>query len=196
MKISFAPLTALLLLALVPACSASSPALPQTAPQETSVQAKLDITGPGGYHVLTLTAWNKADVDHVTLSLLKNTGSGYAATGATKTVSNANLATALTFSNLRYGTSYKVVANAFNDAAGTVQIDNIAQAGNDTACSVAFTTPSLVTSTSGDNVNDTAMTITIPVRLKDKTFAGQASAGSGVGVTNGTIVNTTATETF
>lgn len=167
----------------------------KAAPTEVAVSATLNVTGPTGYRVLTLTAWNKADIDHVTLTLYKDAGAGYVATGATKTVANAALASAISLGNLRLATNYKVVARAYADAAETNEIDNIAATGSDANCSTAFTTPSLVTNAAGDNVNDASISLAIPVRLKDKTFAG-AAGGTGVAVTNGTIVDTTASETF
>lgn len=161
------------------------------AEQLVAMNARLDITGPGGYRVQTLTAWNLADIDHVKLTLYKN---GTVVT--TKNVARASLSTALTFSNLKMATSYKILAQAFADSAETSEIDNTVEAGADTANSVSFTTPSLVAATAGDNVDDSTRTITVPVKLKNKTFAGNASSGSGVSVTNGTIVNTGNTENF
>lgn len=171
--------------------------LPAPIADSVAMNAMLNITGPSGYHVLTLTAWNKADIDHVNLTLLKDDGSGaYVATGATKVIANAALGTAVTLGNLKLASNYKVVARAYSDAAGAVEIDNMAESGSDADCRTFFTTPSLVASGTGDNVDDTARTVTLPLRLMNKTFAGQANAGSGVAVTNGTIVSTTATETF
>jgi hypothetical protein len=161
------------------------------AEQLVDMTAHLDITGPGGYRVQTLTAWNLSDIDHVKLTLYKN---GTVVT--TKSVARANLATALTFSNLKMATTYKILAQAFSDTAEATQIDNTAEAGADTANAVTFTTPSLVAATAGDNVDDSTRTITVPVKLKNKTFAGNANSGSGVTVTNGTIVNTGNTESF
>ena len=162
----------------------------------TSVRANLAITGPEGYHVQTLTAWNLSNIDHVTLALYRNDSGSYVATGATKTIANAALTSAVTLSNLEMGAGYKVVARAYADAAGTSEIDNIAQSGSDTGCSSTFTTASLVSSAGGDNVNDGTIALTIPVHLMNKTFAGQANDNTGVSVTNGTIVNTTTAETF
>jgi hypothetical protein len=173
-------------------CNASHLAAAPKVPATLAARATLNITGPSGYRILTLTAWNRTDIDHVSLALYKEG----VATGAAKTVANAALGSPVTLTNLRYGTTYKVVARAWADAAGTTEIDNIVDAGSDSACSTTFTTPSLVAATAGDNVSDGAVAIAIPVRLKDKTFAGQAAGSTGVGVTNGTIVNTTAAESF
>ena len=202
---AFRPLAAGAALALLAGCASPMPAgvaagtvqgtngnlgvIP--AAQETSVVGRLDISGPGGYRVMALTAWNLADIDHVKLTLNKD---GMAV--ATKKIARADLAKPVTLSNLKMASTYKVVAQAFADAAGTNAIDNTAEAGSDAANSVTFTTPSLVTNANGDNVDDTARTITIPVKLKNKTFAGQANSGTGVTVTNGTIVNTGNTESF
>jgi hypothetical protein len=156
-----------------------------------SLVGHLSITGPEGYRIQTLTAWNLNDIDHVKLTLSKG-----GATVATKTIARAALSQAVTLSNLRMATGYKIVAQAYADAAEATEIDNTAEAGSDAANAVSFTTPSLVTAASGDNVNDSTVTLTIPVKLKNKTFAGTANSGTGVAVTNGTIINTGNTETF
>lgn len=193
MKASLAGLILLSMLLPLDACSTSNPALAPAAPSTVDVQANVAVTGPGGYHVQTLTAWHLADVDHVTLTLYKQVSGTYTATGATNTISAANLTQAITLKALQMGTSYEVVAQAY-DASGA-EIDDATQAGSAANDTVTFTTASLVTSTSGDTINDAAQTITVPVRLENKTFSGQASA-SGVTVTNGTIVNTTSPESF
>lgn len=205
MKTLLTTLTAALTLAVLAGCATSVPAgvaagtvngsngalgvIP--AAQEVTMVGHLAITGADGYRVQALTAWNLSDIDHVTLTLTKG-----GATVATKKVPRADLNKPVSLSNLKMATSYKVVAQAFADAAGTTAIDNTAEAGSDAANSVGFTTPALVASASGDNVDDAARTITIPVKLKNKTFAGAANSGSGVAVTNGTIVNTGNTESF
>ena len=167
------------------------------AEQEVAMTARLDITGPSGYRLQTLTAWNLSDIDHVTLVLLKEAGNGtYAPTGATKTIARAALSQPVTLSNLKMATQYKVVAKAYADAAATNQIDNTAEAGSDAANAVVFSTPSLVISASGDTIDSASRTLTIPVKLKNKTFAGSANSGAGLTVINGTIVNTTAGESF
>ena len=188
---------AIAILAATAGCSTTSMTAAQTpAPQTASVTANLAISGPGGYRVQTLTAWNLSNVDHVNLTLYKSVSGSFVATGATKTIANASLSSAVTLSNLDMATTYKVVASAFADAAGTQEIDDIAQSGSDALCSTTFVTPSLVASGSGNNVDNSTQAITVPIQLENKTFAGQATSGSGVAVTNGTIVNTTAAETF
>jgi hypothetical protein len=193
-------LTVAATLAVLAGCSTAAPSGVATgigavgaSAQERTVDmtANLRITGEGGYRVQALTAWNLADIDHVKLTLTKN---GTAI--ATKSIARAALAQPVTLNNLKMATSYKIVAQAFADANETNAIDNTAEAGSDAANSVGFTTPSLVTSANGDNIDDAARTVVIPVRLKNKNFAGQASAGAGVAVTNGTIVNTGNTESF
>ncbi len=158
---------------------------------EITMLGQLSITGPDGYRVQALTAWNLADIDHVKLTLYKGTTAV-----ATKSVARAALAQPVTMTNLKMATTYKVVAQAFADVNETNAIDNTAEAGADTANSVSFTTPSLVANANGDNIDDAARTVVIPVKLKNKTFAGQANAGAGVAVTNGTIINTTSGESF
>lgn len=161
------------------------------------VAGALQVTGPAGYRVMALTAWTQADIDHVKLTLLKADGSGtFVATGATKTIAGADLAAAVNLGNLKMASSYKIVARAYADAAETNAIDNVDETGSDADCAVTFTTPALVTAGAGDNVDDAAKSVTIPVRLQDKTFAGTAGSDGGVAVTNGTIVNTADAETF
>jgi hypothetical protein len=205
MKTLLTALTAALTLAVLAGCATSVPAgvaagtvsgsngalgvIP--AAQEVTMIGHLAITGPEGYRVQALTAWNLSDIDHVTLTLTKG-----GAAVATKKVARADLSKPVSLSNLKMATTYKIVAQAFSDAGETNAIENTAEVGSDAANSVSFTTPALVTSTSGDNVDDAARTITIPVKLKNKTFAGEANSGSGVAVTNGTIVNTGNTESF
>lgn len=202
MKAIFAPLAAsVALLAALSGCQGAAPVAPNTpaaaAAQTASVVAHLDLTGPTGYRLQALTAWNLADVDHVKLSLQKKVNGSYAdVSGVTKTVARASLSAPITLSNLRMATEYKVVARAFADAAGTSQIDNIAEKGSDADCSVAFTTPSVVTTNGVEAIDDATRTITIPVRLKNKTFAGAAGAANGVAVTNGNIVDTANPESF
>lgn len=167
--------------------------------------ARLAITGANGYKLLaTETAFNLGDIDHVTLTLQKYetaTASWADVSGfAAKKVARADLGAALTLKNLRMATQYKVVAKAYSGADEAVaanRIDNAVATDNETT----FTTPSLVVgsqlnSTNGNNIDIDARTFTAKVQLKDKTFAGQATDNNGIDVTNGTIVNTNATETF
>jgi hypothetical protein len=184
------------LLALLAGCGGSPTPTQMAAPQTATMLANLAITGPEGYRIQTLTAWNLANVDHVTLSLYKQVNGSYVLTSAGKTIANAALGSPITLKNLQMATPYKVLAKAYADAAGNSEIDNIAQAANDTQCSVSFTSPSLVTAASGDNIDNSLQSVSIPIRLMDKSFAGQANAASGVGVTNGTIVNTGSAESF
>lgn len=173
-------------------------AMAQAAANNTvPVSGAVEVSGPSGYRLTALTAWAKADIHHVTLTLLKDDGTGtFAATGATKTVAGADLASAVNLGNLKMASRYKLSARAYADAAGTQAIDNVDETGSDADCSVVFTTPSLVSAGTGDNIDDATKAVTIPVRLEDKTFAGTAASGGGVAVTNGTIVNTAASETF
>lgn len=159
-----------------------------------AARGTVKVLGADGYVLQALTAWNKADVDKVTLRLFKRSGGSYAATGVSTDIANAALASAVTLSNLKLATDYKVVAEAY-DATGA-RIDNQAQAGSDADCAVTFTTPSLVTAAAGDHVDDATISFVAPVKLMNKTFAGQARSGGGVAVTNGTITSTTAAETF
>ena len=147
-----------------------------------------------GYVLQAITAWNQTDVAKVTLRLYKKASGGFVSTGISTDVANASLALPVALSNLKLATEYKVVAEAY-DADGA-RIDNQAQTGSDADCAVTFTTPSLVSAAAGDRVDDAVIDFVAPVKLKDKTFAGQASSGAGVAVTNGTITSTGATESF
>lgn len=207
MKTLFTALTTTLALTALVGCSATPGSVDTVAagtvqgttgalgviPQEREItmMGQLNIKGPGGYTVQALTAWNLGDVDHVKLTLSKG-----GTTVSTKVIARSALTQPVTLNNLRMSTTYKILAQAYSDAAETVQIDNTTEASSDAANSVTFTTPALVTATAGDNVDDVSRTIAIPVRLKNKTFAGQAAASTGVNVTNGTIVNTQNNETF
>lgn len=185
-----AKIAAAVMISTLAACSAAAPtATPAVVDDSVSVKALLSITGPTGYRVLTLTAWNKSDINHVKLTLIRVSDS---TTIGTKTVANANLATAIAFSNLRASTTYKVLAEAYSDAGATNQIDNGSSADNTTT----FTTPSIVSAAAGDNIDDSTSTVSVKVKLKDKTFAGSANSSGGVTVTNGTIVSTSTTESF
>jgi hypothetical protein len=203
MKTQLTTLAALFALAVaLPGCAVNQPtavAAGEAVEHETAVVGRLEVYGPAGYRVQTLTAYNLNDIDHVKLTLQKWNGTAYAdVSGVNKTIARAALTSPVTLTNLKMASQYKVVARAYADAAETAQLDDAVDANN----SVAFTTPSLVAgsgaqnSSSADAVNDATLTIAIPTRLKNKTFAGQASAANGVAVTNGTIVNTTATESF
>ncbi len=164
---------------------------------EIVATATLAITGSAGYRLQTLTAYNTTDIDHVTLTLFKNDGTGtYVSTGVTKNVANAALATAIALGNLRSAATYRVVARAYADSAEVTEIDDIAESGATTNCAVDFTTPTVVSAAAGDNIDDASMVVTIPLKLKSKTFAGTASAAAGVSVTNGVINDTTSTETL
>jgi hypothetical protein len=148
----------------------------------------------GGYVLQALTAWNKTNVTKVTLHLYRKTGGSFVSTGVTKDVANSALASAVSLENLKLATEYKVVANAYDSA--NARIDNQAQSDSDADCSVTFTTPSVVAHATGDTVDDSVLTFTVPVKLMNKTFAGQAKSGSGVTVTNGGITSTSAGESF
>lgn len=157
-------------------------------------QGTVRIQGAGGYVLQALTAWNKADVTKVTLRLYKKSAGSFVDTGLSTDIANAALASAVTLSNLKLATEYKVVAEAYD--ATSARIDNQAQTGSDADCAVTFTTPSLVANASGDTVDDATISFVAPVTLMNKSFAGQARSSSGVAVTNGTITSTTSTESF
>jgi hypothetical protein len=196
----------MLLAASLAGCQAASPSSP--APVETlgtigignglTMYTRLSISNvPARTVMSTMTAYNLGDVDHVTLTLTKWNGTTYAAigNGVTTTIANASLGSPIPVSNLSMGTQYKISAQAF--ASDGSQIDT----GIATDNTVTFTANSLSTGTqvnskSGDSITTDAVAIAVPVKLKNKTFAGQANSASGVTVTNGTIVNTTNQETF
>lgn len=190
--------------ALLAGCSVSQPAAPAgiaTSEPTVDVIGTFQVTSAAGYQLMaTETAYHLGNLDHVMLSVQKLDGGtwGSVAGFEAKKVARADLGQALTLKNLRMGTQYKIVAKAYADAAGTDRIDNGAASDNE----VGFTTPTLnvvterVNTASGDSISTATLPVTIKVKLKDKTFAGQASSSNGVQVTNGTIVDTTATETF
>lgn len=169
-------------------------------PESIAIQAHVAVSGGAAAYMLSaLTAYTAADVDHVTLTLLRSADGGATysqiGSGVTKTLSGAQLGNAVTINNLRLGTHYKVVAQAYADVAGAQQIDNIAQIGSDGDCSTTFVTPSKTVVDGVETVGD-APPVTIPLHLRDKAYNGQA-AGSGLVTTNGSIVNdTSATESF
>lgn len=121
--------------------------------------------------------WKKTDIDHVKLSLYKAD-----ALVVTTTVPQASLAGAVTFSNLHKDSAYKVVAEAFSDAAATNRID--ATETDAPSCTTEFAT------TTVESVNAGA----IKLKLKNKVFSG-ATTGSTIEVTDGIVESTHAIET-
>ena len=155
---------------------------------------RIDDPAAAGYALQAITAWNKTNVTKVTLRLYKKSAGSFVSTGLSKDIANAALASAVTLSNLKLASEYKIVAEAYD--AADARIDNQAQSGSDADCSVTFTTPSVVSNAGGDTVDDAVISFVAPVKLMNKTFAGQASSAAGVAVTNGTITSTTDTESF
>lgn len=192
--------------AVMSGCAVSQPTAAMTPQAEPTVDmvAHFDVRSASGYQLLaTTTAYNLNDIDHVTLSVQKQvSGTWTDVPGFTaKKVARVDLGTALTLSNLRMATDYKIIAKVYSaadEAVAANRIDNAAAADNE----ITFTTPSLsvaanqVNATTGDSINIDARSITIKAKLKNKVFAGDAKSATGVTVTNGTIVDTTATETF
>ncbi|MFP5501564.1 MAG: hypothetical protein ACLGIN_03680, partial [Candidatus Sericytochromatia bacterium] len=180
----------LVLGALLAGCSVSQPTAPtgiQAQEPAVDVIGTFQVTSAAGYQLMsTETAYHLGNIDHVMLSVQKLDGGTWAGvTGfEAKKVARADLGQPLTLKNLRMGTQYKIVAKTYADAAGTDRIDNGAAADNE----AAFTTPTLnvvaerVNTAAGDSISTATLPVTIKVKLKDKTFAGQASSGSGVSV--------------
>lgn len=199
-----------LAIALLAGCAGAQPtAVTPAAVDSVDMIAQLAVTNQEGYRLMaTQTAYNLADVDHVTLTLYRSSGNQTGPWGtaiATKVVAKdaatGLLATApVTLQNLKMGTNYKVVATAFAAADETVaanRIDTASEADN----AVTFVTPSLAAggttnSASGASIDADARTVTLKVKLKDKTFNGRAESANGVTVTNGTIVDNGSAESF
>lgn len=187
---------AIALAAALTACSAPAPLAPAAADARgVTARGLIHIDDPAtGYLLQALTAWSRTDVTKVTLRLFKKTSGSFVATGVSTDVLQAALEAPVSLNNLKLASEYKVVAEAFD--ASNARIDNQAQAGSDADCAVTFTTPAVVAATNGDTVDDGVITFVAPVKLMNKAFAGQARAGSGVAVTNGTVTSTTAPESF
>lgn len=126
-----------------------------------------------GYHVQSLlSSYTAAQIDHVDLKLLRLVSGSYQATGAVTTVAASALGGAVNLSNLRYGSQYRIEADAYADAAETQLISNAAASVTD------FTTPALTASTSGDSVDDTPVgLVSLNLTLSDQTYAGTGSFG-------------------
>lgn len=198
-----------LAIALLAGCATGHPAavssdgsgIQASASDSVDMIARLEVTGQDGYRLMaTQTAYNLADVDHVTLTLYRG-GAAIATKTIAKDPATGVLATApVTLQNLKMATSYKVVATAWQAADESVAANRI-DTGSDADNAVTFTTPSLtaggtVNSASGDSIDTDARTIAVKVKLKDKVYNGRAESASGVTVTNGTIVDNGNPETF
>lgn len=179
------------------ACQSPTATVPGTAafaPEESiAVNAELRIDAPAAYRLANaLTAYSAADIDHVTLTLLKfDAGTSTykpISAGVTKTVAQAQLGNTVSLKGLRLDTKYKLTARAYADADATQAIDNVAQAGHDAACSTLFQTPAKTTNAQGVETVGAMASLTIPVKLADKFYNGQSSS-SGVTPINGSIVN-------
>lgn len=159
-------------------------------PGTFSATARLAIFDLQGYRLLsTLNAYGAADVTQIRLFLLKDVAGSYTQI-ATKTQAIAqpsDLAGAIPLTNLKSNTSYKVRVEAY--ASGNVQIDTGVAADNTSA---VFTTPAA----SGSSIDSSTLAISLPLKLKDRTYVGQAESAGGITVSNGTIVDTTASEAF
>lgn len=156
---------------------ASHVAPASVAPAATvSMVATLDIRDTSDRQVLAvLEPWKKADIDHVKLSLYEG-----ATLVATATVEEADLSKTVRFTSLRMNTSYTVQAQAWSDAAEASRIDNaVADAAS---CTTHFST------TTDELVN----VGTIKLELKDKTFSGTGTSSGPIDVTDGGLVDTTA----
>lgn len=205
-----------LAIALLAGCAGTVPTTAPTTGQVATAQAdsidmfaRLAVTSQDGYRLMaTQTAYNLADVDHVTLALYRSSGDATGPWGtaiATKKVArNATTGlletTPVTLQNLKMNAHYKVVAAAYvaaDESVAANRIDTATEADG----AVAFKTPALVpgqttNSATGDTIDADARTVTVKVKLKDKTFNGRAESANGVTVTNGTIVDNGSNESF
>lgn len=204
-------LTAALSLAALTGCSAAQAAAPTAIASQDrpiTVQAALQLLDSDGYGLQAVkVAYRLSDVNHVTLKLQKQvSGTFLDVAGASFSLSNAALSASprapIAFKSLRMNTSYKVVAKAFATASDDETIaGNRIDNGIDAQSSVTFNTSALsvvtpaANSDTADNVEE-AYSLSVPVKLIDKTFAGQATSGSGVTVNNGSIVDPTGNETI
>jgi hypothetical protein len=205
-----------LAIALLAGCAGTAPTASVPTGQVATTQtdsidmfARLAVTGQDGYRLMaTQTAYNLADIDHVTLTLYRSSGDGTGPWGsaiATKKVNRDGttslLATApVTLQNLKMDTHYKVVATAYAAADETVAANRI-DTGLEADGAVSFKTPAKVAgettnSANADTIDTDARTVTVKVKLKDKTFNGRAESANGVTVTNGTIVDNGSNESF
>jgi hypothetical protein len=143
-------------------------AISTVAAAERPAQATIRL---GGYRTFALVeAYTLQHVDHLRLRLLKANAQGaYVATGVTRVVAPADLASPVSLGNLKLGQAYRVQADAFADAAETVLISA------PSASTTNFTMPGLATVGGIASVDDTPVSLALGVRLIDKTYAGTGS---------------------
>ncbi|HEY9722905.1 MAG TPA: NHL repeat-containing protein [Oscillatoriaceae cyanobacterium] len=157
-------------------CNSPAPNAPAPAASAATVTAYgyLRPTGQDGrlLYMASVTPWTTADINHVVLTL-RNGDS----TVTTTTVTQADLARRVSFSNLKQNTSYTLLAQAYKDASGTVEIDDAQSVAAD--CTTSFSTTR----------NPNVAIGNIVLRLADKTYSG-TTEGASLVVTNGQVVDT------
>lgn len=149
-----------------------------------SVVAELDVQAPAARRVLQASgAWTAADIQAARIKLYRvDTGADVLL--ASQTLLGADVGGTITFSNLKRNTNYKITAEAWAEQAMTTQIDNYATSPS--SCTTSFATT---------NVSPVVLSDGIKLQLKNTGFAGSTN-GAGLTVTDGTIEDTTATETI
>jgi hypothetical protein len=188
------PLSLLLGLGLLAGCTASPARPPGGGAAATAVNvpgtggpsaarvtatARLDVRGLGDRYVLAVVGWTHNDIDHVQLALFP---SGATTAESTFTVAKADLGSQVTLTNLNTSTTYRVVAKAWSDAAGTSEIDNVAVDAS--SCTTEFTTGTGATNDVG----------TLKLKLADRVFEG-STGGKSFAITDGANQDTGATIT-
>jgi hypothetical protein len=91
------------------------------------------------------------------------------ATGVSRVIAPAELASPVSLGNLKLGQAYRVQADAFSDAAETTLISAPSDSTTD------FTMPGLATVGGVASVDDTPVTLALGVRLLDRAYAGTGS---------------------
>lgn len=166
-------------------CLQSAPAA--IAPAKTvTVSSRVEVTQAPARRVQTaeapVEAWKKADIHHADLTLYRVAGE-HKVKLSSLTVQQADLDKAVKFSSLSTHTDYLVEARAYADAAAAVAIDDLeAEAAS---CQTSFRTSGVLQLDVG----------VIKLRLRDKLYSGTARS-TGVEVTDGAVVGTTATPTI
>lgn len=127
-----------------------------------------------------VTPYGQADINHLVVRAFKLVNSAEVAVTDTngnpiqKDIPNADLGNPVAFGNLHHDTTYRFRAYAYADAA-TSSLISTADAGSYAEVAVAR--------------NDRPTLTTLPVKLIDKVFTGQATASS-IAVTPGDLTHT------
>ncbi|HEY9722907.1 MAG TPA: NHL repeat-containing protein [Oscillatoriaceae cyanobacterium] len=156
-------------------CNSPAPSAPApTAASASAVTATgyLHPTAQDGRLLDVMSPWTSADIDHAVLTLRQGD-----ATIATLTIPHASLGQKVIFSALHQSTDYTVLAQAYRDASGTIEIDNAAVDAR--SCTTPFSTTLDPTVSIGD----------IALKLTNKTYSG-TTQGTRLAITDGQVVDT------